>query len=97
MGVRYPGPISRHNRVCPLMLLWYVVPVWDRLCFAMMVVVGVFGTHGATQDLALRGSWSEWPGRVHDKGRVSLGCFGPHYGSARPVFRSGKVCYLCRV
>ena len=22
MGVRYPGPVSRHNLVCPLLLLW---------------------------------------------------------------------------
>ena len=51
MGVRYPGPVSRHNLVCPL-LLWYLVPVWDRLCFATTVAVGVFGRHGATQDLA---------------------------------------------
>ena len=43
----------------------------------MMVAVGVFGRHGATQDLALRGRWSEWPGRVHGKGRVSSEFFGP--------------------
>ena len=51
MGVRYPGPVSRHNLVCPL-LLWYLVPIWDRLCFATTVAFGVFGRHGATQDLA---------------------------------------------
>ena len=51
MGVRYPGPVSRHNLVCPL-LLWYLVPVWDRLCFATTVVVDAFGWHRATQDLA---------------------------------------------
>ena len=54
--------------------LWYLVPVWDR--FATTVAVGVFGRHGATQDLALRGGWPEWPGGVHDKGRVSSECFG---------------------
>ena len=32
--------------------LWYLVPVWDR--FATMVAVGVFGRHGATQDIAPR-------------------------------------------
>ena len=58
-----------------VLFLWYLVPVWDR--FATTVAVGVFGRHGATQDLALRGRWSEWPGRVHDKGRVSSGYFGP--------------------
>ena len=50
MGVRYPGPVSRHNLVCPLMLLWYLVPIWDR--FAMTVAVDAFGRHGASNDLA---------------------------------------------
>ena len=50
MGVRYPGPVSTHNLVCLLMLLWYLIPVWDR--FATMVAVGVCGRHGATHDLA---------------------------------------------
>ena len=36
----------------PLLLLWYLVPVWDRLCFATTVAVDAFGRHGATQDLA---------------------------------------------
>ena len=57
------------------MFLWYLVPVWDR--FATVVAVGVFGRHGATQDLALRGRRSEWLGRVHGKGRVLLEYFGP--------------------
>ena len=52
MGVRYPNPVSRHNLVCPLLLLWYLVPVWDRLSFAMTVAVDAFGRHGATHDLA---------------------------------------------
>ena len=43
MGVRYPGPVSRHNLVCPLLLLWYLVPVWDRLSFATTVAVDVTG------------------------------------------------------
>ena len=38
--------------MCLLWLLWYLVPVWDRLCFATTVAVGAFGRHGATQDLA---------------------------------------------
>ena len=50
MGVRYPGPVSRHNLVCPLLMLWYLIPVWDHLCFATTVAVGVFGRHGATQE-----------------------------------------------
>ena len=55
MGVRYPGPVSRHNLVCPLLMLWYLVPVWDRLCFATTVPVDVFRRHGATHDLAQKG------------------------------------------
>ena len=58
-----------------VLFLWYLVLVWDR--FATTVAVGVVGRHGATQDLALRGRWSEWPGRVHGKGRVSSKYFGP--------------------
>ena len=53
MGVRYPGPVSRHNLVCSFLFLWYLVPVWDR--FATTVAVGAFGRHGATHDLAQRG------------------------------------------
>ena len=45
--------------------------------FATTVSIGAFGRHGATQDLALRGSWSEWLGESHDKGRVSSERFGP--------------------
>ena len=74
-GRAYAGPVGKHNLVFSFLFLWYLVLVWDR--FAMMVAIGVFGRHGATQDLALRGRWSEWPGRVHDKGRVSSECFGP--------------------
>ena len=60
MGVRYPGPVSRHNLVFPL-LLWYLVPVWDHLCLATTVAVGVFGRYGATHDLAQWGvSRSGW-------------------------------------
>ena len=48
MGVRYPGPVSRHNLVCPLLRLWYRVPEWDR--FGHDGGRCVFGRHGATQD-----------------------------------------------
>ena len=74
-GHAYPGPVGRHNIVCSFLFLWYLVPVWDR--FATTVVVGAFGRHRATQDQALRGSRSEWPGECHDKGRVSSEHFGP--------------------
>ena len=61
MGVRYPGPVSRHNLVCPLLILWYLVPVWDHLCFATTVAVGVFSRHRTSPV----GSESEWPGECH--------------------------------
>src|SRR4051812_45274545 len=50
MGVRYPGPVSRHSLVCSLLRLWYLLPVWDVYVLATTVAVGVFGRHGATQD-----------------------------------------------
>ena len=59
MGVWYPCPVSRHNLVCPL-LLYPDCPRLGPFChdggrFATTVVVGAFGRHGATHDLAQRG------------------------------------------
>ena len=59
----------------------YLVPVWDR--FATTVAVGIFGRQGATQDLALRGSWSEWLGRAH-KGEFRRNALVHPNGNARP-------------
>ena len=42
MGVRYPGPVSRHNLV-DLLLLWYRVPVWDCLFATTVVVLPLVG------------------------------------------------------
>ena len=39
----------------PVVVVWILVPIWDRLCFATTVAIGAFGRHGATQDLAQRG------------------------------------------
>ena len=47
MGVRYPGPVSRHNLV-DLLLLWYRVPIWDGLFATMVVVLPLVGW--VTQD-----------------------------------------------
>ena len=82
MGVRYPEPVSRHNLVCPL-LLWYLVPVWDRLCFATTVAVGCHELtsgpprtepKGGLVGVAERVSW-QWKGfvgmpPVHPNGSV---------------------------
>ena len=47
-GRAYPGPVSRHNLVCPLLRFWYRVPEWD--CFGHDGGRCVFGRHGAIQD-----------------------------------------------
>ena len=51
MGVRYPGPVSRHNLVCPFVVM-VPCPRLGPFMFSMMVVVDAFGRHGANQDLA---------------------------------------------
>ena len=58
-----------------------------------------FGRHGATHDLALRGSGSEWPGEWHGKGWVSSELHGPPEWECEALeFRIvGKVRYLYRV
>ena len=75
MRGRYLGQVGRHKPCVPVVFVRILVPVWDH--FATTVAVGALGRHGATQGLALRGRWSEWPGRVHGKGRVSSEYFGP--------------------
>ena len=61
MVVRYPGPISRHNLVSPLLLRWYLVPVWDRFVLPQRWPFchdggrDAFGRHGATRELAQLG------------------------------------------
>ena len=50
MGVRYPGPVSRHNLVCPLLRFLVPVPVRDVYVFGHDGGRCVFGRHGATQD-----------------------------------------------
>ena len=69
MGVQYPGPVSRHNLVCPLLLLWIRVPVWDRLCLATTVVVVSLVDTGPPRTSPV-GSESEWPGECHDSRSV---------------------------
>ena len=69
MGVLYHGPVSRHNLVCPLLSLWYRVPVWDRLCLATTVVVVSLVDTGPPRTSPV-GSGSEWPGECHDNRSV---------------------------
>ena len=63
MGVRYPGLVSRHNLLCPL--LYGSMSPFGTVYFATTVAEDAFCRHGATHDLDLRGSWSEWPGECH--------------------------------
>ena len=61
MGMCYPDQVGGHKPCVPVVVVRILVPVWDHLCFAMMVVVDAFGRHGATHDLAQRGvSRSGW-------------------------------------
>ena len=48
-GHSLPWAGKQNNLVC-LLLLWYLVPVWDRSCHDSGV--DAFGRHGATHDLA---------------------------------------------
>ena len=98
MGVRYLDPVSRHNLVCPLLLLWIRVPVWDRLCLATTVVVVSLVDTGPPRTIPV-GSQSEWHGECHDNGGVSSECrWSTRMGVRGHGFRGvGKVRYLCRV
>ena len=58
-------------------LVFELMSPFGTVYFATTVAEDAFGRHGATHDLALRGSWSEWPGECHDKGRVPSECSGP--------------------
>ena len=73
MGVRYPSPISIHNLVCPLLGLWYRVPVWDVYVLATTVVVVSLLDTGPPGTTPV-GSESEWPGECHGNGGVSSEC-----------------------
>ena len=55
MHGRYLGRVGWHKPCVPVVFVRILVPVWDRLCFATMVVVDAFGRHGATHDLAQSG------------------------------------------
>ena len=99
MGVRYPGPVSRHNLVCPLLLLCARVPVWDGLLFwpRRWPLVSLVDT-GPPRTSPV-GSESEWPGECHGSRSV----LSERYWSTRMGVRGhgfrgvGKVRYLCRV
>ena len=61
-GRAYPGSVSRHNLVCPLLLLMDPVPVRDVLATTVVVVSLVDTGPPRTSPV---GSGSEWPGECH--------------------------------
>ena len=84
--------------VCPLLLLWYLVPVWDRFCFATTVAVDAFGRHGATQDLSQRGVCQSGQEGVMAVGRFCRNAVGPPEWECQAMDSVvWVVCYLCRV
>ena len=99
MGVRYPGPVSRHNLVCLLLLLCAHVPVWVDLLFwpRRWPLVSLVDT-GPPRTSPV-GSESEWPGECHGSRSVlSERRWSTRMGVRGHGFRGvGTVCYLCRV
>ena len=79
------------------MLLWYLVPVWDR--FATTVAVGVWGRHGATNDIAKWGVSQSGRESVMAVGRFCRNVVGPAEWECEAM---GSVVWvqcanLCRV
>ena len=95
MGVLYPGPVSRHNLVSPLLSLLYRVPVW-----IMDTVVGVVPLVDARPPrTSPMGIELEWLGKCHGNGMISLECrWSTRMGVRGHGFHGvGPVRYLCRV
>ena len=98
MGMWYPGPVSRHNLVCPLLRFLVPVPVRDVYVLARTVVVVSLVDTGPPKTSPV-GRESEWPGECHGNGGVSL---ERHWSTRMGVrghgFRGvGTVRYLCGV
>ena len=95
MGVRYPGPVSRHNLVCPLFCYVHV---------SQFGTVYYFGHDGGRVSLVDMGPprtspvgiESEWLGECHNNEVVSSECrWSTQMGVRGHGFRGvGKVRYL---
>ena len=98
MGVRYPGPVSRHNLVCPLLRFLVPVPVRDVYVLATTVVVVSLVDPGPPRTSPV-GSGSEWPRECHGNEVVSSECrWSTRMGVRGHGFRGvGTVRYLCIV
>ena len=93
MGVLYPGPVSRHNLVCPLLscLSFSIrVPLWDgprRWSLCLEVDTGPPRTRPM-------GTESEWPRECHDNEMVSSECrWSTRMGVRGHGFRSVGTVY----
>ena len=71
MGMRYPGPVSRHNLVCPLLRFLVPCPRVGQFMFLATTVVVVSLVDMGPPRTSLVGSKSEWPGECHGNGGVS--------------------------
>ena len=52
MGVRYPDQVGGHKPCVPIVVMCTCPRLGRFIVLAMTVVVGVWGRHGATHDLA---------------------------------------------
>ena len=77
--------------MCPLLLLWYLIPVWDR--FATTVAADAFGRHGATHDLAQRGVGRSGRESVMAVDRFCQNAVGPHVWECEAM--GSVVCVKC--
>ena len=95
-GRAYPGPVSRHNLVCPC--LRFLVAVSMREVLAT-TVVGVSLVDTGPSRTSLLGIGLVWPGECHGNGRVFSECrWSTQMGVRSHGFHGvGTVCYLCSV
>ena len=76
MRERYLGWVGQHKPYVPKLFARFC-SIWDRLCFATTVAVGVFGRRGATHELAQRGVCRSGQESVMAVGRFCRNAVGP--------------------
>ena len=93
MGVPYPGPVSRHNLVCPLLRFGTVSPCGIAYVLATTVVVVSLVDTGPPRTSPV-GSESEWPGECHGSRSVLSECrWSTRMGVRGHGFRSVGTVY----
>ena len=97
MRGRYLGRVGRHKPCVPVVFVRILVPVWDR--FGTAVVVGAFGRHGATRDLAQTGVGRSGRESVMAVGRFCRNAVGPPEWECEAMGSVVRVqcANLCRV